>query len=93
MADPPSIETAQRRLTAALDALESAVERRRLREGRTVGLSVQLATMSEDRLRLAEALDNQNAHAVQLDRVNREVSRRLGAAMETIRDVLDSNEP
>lgn len=92
MAEPPSIDAAQRRLAAALEALESAVERRRLREGRSAGLSVQLKALSEDRLKLAEALDAQNAHAAKLDQVNREVSRRLGAAMETIRDVLDSHE-
>jgi hypothetical protein len=45
--------------------------------------------MSADRARLAEALDSASARAQRLESTNREVSRRLVTAMETIRAVLD----
>jgi chromosome segregation ATPase len=43
----------------------------------------------EDRARLAQELDQSQFRANRLEEVNREVSRRLVTAMETIRAVLD----
>jgi hypothetical protein len=45
--------------------------------------------MGADRARLAQEIDKAEARAERLAEVNREVSRRLVAAMETIRAVLD----
>ena len=45
--------------------------------------------MGADRARLAQELDKSEARAEKLAEVNREVSRRLVTAMETIRAVLD----
>ena len=45
--------------------------------------------MNADRSRLAQELDNSEARAERLEEANKEVSRRLVAAMETIRAVLD----
>jgi len=45
--------------------------------------------MGADRARLAESLDNAEARAQQLESANREVSRRLVDAMESIRSVLE----
>ena len=42
-----------------------------------------------DRARLAQELDQSQFRANRLEEVNREVSRRLVTAMETIRAVLD----
>jgi len=42
-----------------------------------------------DRSRLAQELDQSEFRANRLEEVNREVSRRLVTAMETIRAVLD----
>ena len=45
--------------------------------------------MNADRSRLAQELDNSEARAERLEEANKEVSRRLVTAMETIRAVLD----
>ena len=45
--------------------------------------------MNADRSRLAQELDNSEARAERLEDANKEVSRRLVTAMETIRAVLD----
>jgi len=45
--------------------------------------------VNTDRSRLAQELDQSEFRANRLEEVNREVSRRLVTAMETIRAVLD----
>ena len=45
--------------------------------------------MNADRAKLATELDNSEARAERLEEANKEVSRRLVTAMETIRAVLD----
>jgi hypothetical protein len=45
--------------------------------------------MNADRARLAQELDNSEARGERLEEANKEVSRRLVTAMETIRAVLD----
>ncbi len=44
--------------------------------------------LGTDRSRLAQSLDAAEARSARLEEANREVSRRLVAAMETIREVL-----
>jgi hypothetical protein len=83
-------EQAVRRLEAALRSLELAIEERMSRAGRTDPEEVTM--LNADRARLAEELDGAEARAARLENVNREVSRRLGAAVETIRSVLDRQE-
>ena len=91
-ADRASIETATRRLYAAIDALEAAVERRLEVERQEAALAAQLHALGADRSRLADALDNAESRADRLSSANEEVSRRLGSAMETIRAVLATHE-
>ncbi|HSI39494.1 MAG TPA: DUF4164 domain-containing protein [Xanthobacteraceae bacterium] len=88
MAGTVTIEAATRRLYAAVEALEAAVERRLEVERQEAGLSAQIHALGADRSRLAAALDGASARASTLEDVNRDVSRRLGSAMETIRTVL-----
>ena len=45
--------------------------------------------LNADRSRLAQELDTSEARAERLEEANKEVSRRLVTAMETIRAVLD----
>ena len=45
--------------------------------------------MAEDRARLAQELDSSQERANRLAETNREVSRRLVNAMETVRNVMD----
>jgi hypothetical protein len=86
-----AIEAATRRLAAALDGLEAALERRAEADGRESTLAAQVATLGADRSRLGAALDQQAARARRLGSVNREVAERLDAAMETVRAVVDSH--
>jgi hypothetical protein len=89
MTDLSAIDAASRRLTSALDALEAAAERRR--EAGSEGLSAQFHAMVDDRSRLAADLDTAAARARALETTNREVARRLDAAIDTIRSVLAAN--
>jgi chromosome segregation ATPase len=86
------IEIATRRLTAALDALESAVERRRDADRDENELATRIQALGTDRSRLADELDGALMKARKLDRTNREISDRLDAAIVTIRSVLDTGE-
>lgn len=83
------VEDALRRLDAALDLLEGAVERR-LENARDVNsLETELHRLGTDRSRLAQSLDASEARSARLEEANREVSRRLVQAMESIREVLE----
>ena len=48
--------------------------------------------LSADRARLAETLDRAQAWVAKLETVNRDVSRRLDGAIETLRAVLAAEE-
>ncbi len=92
MSEPGPMEVATRRLEAAIQALEAAIERRLEVERQEAALAAQLHLVGIDRSRLADQLDGAQARADQLASVNLEVSRRLGSAMETIRAVLAAQE-
>ncbi|MER2606510.1 MAG: DUF4164 domain-containing protein [Siculibacillus sp.] len=87
----PAVEAALGRLAAAMETLEAAVERRFEADRSTATLEDEIARLGEDRSRLAQDLDGEKARAVLLEDTNREVSRRLVAAMESIRSVLDAH--
>lgn len=91
MGDASVVEAALKRLELSLAALEAAVERRLDHDRSVVGLEDQLSRSDEDRSRLAQDLDQERARAGRLEDTNREVSRRLVTAMETIRSVLEAN--
>jgi hypothetical protein len=92
MTDGEGIEGATRRLALALDALEAAVDRRCETDRGAEGLAAQLHAMVSDRSQLAADLDAAAARARGLESANREVARRLGEAIDTIRSVLGGNE-
>ncbi len=77
------------RLGRAMDALEQAVASRLDQEGEFAEAEAEVQRMNADRARLAQELDQSEARADRLEEANREVSRRLVTAMETIRAVLD----
>ena len=83
------IDAATRRLLAALDALESAVERRREADRDEEELAVRIQALGADRSRLADELDSSLVKSRKLERVNREITERLDAAIGTIRSVLE----
>jgi hypothetical protein len=86
------IDAATRRLMTALDALESAVERRREADRDENELATRIQALGADRSRLADELDGSLVKSRKLERANREVAARLDAAIGTIREVLDAGE-
>jgi predicted RNase H-like nuclease (RuvC/YqgF family) len=86
------IDAATRRLMAALEALESAVERRREADRDENELATRIQALGADRSRLADELDGSLVKSRRLERANREIAERLDAAIGTIRAVLDAGE-
>ncbi len=92
MSEANAIDAATRRLSAALDALEAATERRREADRGEETLVAQVQALGMDRSRLAADLDNQAARSRRLEETNREVARRLDVAIDTIRSVLEAHD-
>lgn len=86
------LERATRRLMTALDALESAVERRREADRDEDELATRIQALGADRSRLADELDGALMKSRKFERANREIAERLDVAIGTIRDVLGSSE-
>ncbi|WP_442581285.1 DUF4164 domain-containing protein [Mesorhizobium sp. ASY16-5R] len=77
------------RLGKAMDSLEHAAAARLENEQDYSEAEAEVQRMNADRSRLAQELDLSEARAERLEEANKEVSRRLVTAMETIRAVLD----
>jgi chromosome segregation ATPase len=77
------------RLGKAIETLEIAVAARLEQDADYSEAEAEVQRMNADRARLAHELDNSEARAERLEDANKEVSRRLVTAMETIRAVLD----
>jgi hypothetical protein len=77
------------RLVKAIESLENAVALRLEQEQDYAEAEAEVQRMNADRARLAQELDGSEARAERLEEANKEVSRRLVTAMETIRAVLD----
>lgn len=86
------IDAATRRLMAALDALEAAVERRREADRDEDELATRIQALGADRSRLADELDTSLVKTRKLERANREIAERLDAAIGTIRSVLEATD-
>jgi Domain of unknown function (DUF4164) len=86
------IDAATRRLMLALEALESAVERRREADRDENELATRIQALGADRSRLADELDGSLVKSRRLERANREIAERLDVAIGTIRSVLDAGE-
>src|SRR5438128_2451086 len=86
------IDAATRRLMAALDALESSVERRREADRDENELASRIQALGADRSRLADELDNSLVKTRKLERTNREIAEKLDTAIGTIRAVLEGGE-
>ncbi len=84
-----SVRAAIDELKTALSALEKVIDGRVERERDMGEAENEVRRVNVDRARLAQELDQSQFRANRLEEVNREVSRRLVTAMETIRAVLD----
>lgn len=87
------IEAAARRLMAALDALEGAVEERNDTDRSEDELAARIQALGTDRSRLASELDSALVRARRLERANREIASRLDGAIGAIQSVLDHEGP
>jgi hypothetical protein len=92
MSNATAIEAASRRLARALDAIEAALERRQEAVQGHEALTAQVHAFGTDRSRLASDLDSSAARARELETVNREIARRLDAAIDTIKSVLSAHD-
>ena len=92
MTDASAIEAATKRLSAALDALEAALEHRRDTDRGENALAAQVHALGTDRSKLASDLDAATARARRLEATNREVAQRIDAAMENIRSVVEARQ-
>ena len=88
--DASAIEAATRRLAAALDALEAALERRRSGDRGEDALAAQVHALGSDRSQLASDLDSATARSRKLEATNREIAHRLDVAIENIRSVIEA---
>ncbi|MCD2183154.1 DUF4164 domain-containing protein [Rhizobium sp. GN54] len=89
MAAGETIRAAVEELSKALTSLDNALDMRFDREREHGEIDGEVRRVNVDRSRLAQELDQAEFRANRLEEVNREVSRRLVTAMETIRAVLD----
>lgn len=87
--DTSLLDQAINRLENALKMLENAVVNDNNDSYNTSELEEEIQRMNADRSRLAQALDTSESRAERLEQANKEVSRRLITAMETIRTVVD----
>jgi hypothetical protein len=90
MTDASAIEAATRRLAAALDALEAALERRRDNDRGDDALAAQVHALGSDRSKLASDLDAAAARSRRLEITNREIAQRLDVAIDSIRAVIET---
>jgi hypothetical protein len=87
VADP--LEPSLKRLRAAIDLLEGAIERRLRQEEAQGDAKEELALMQDDRARLAVELDSALETNRGLIAANEEAARRLAQAGAAIRAVLE----
>lgn len=92
LSDTSAIDQATRRLAAALDGLEAALDRRQVADKGDASRTAELAALGHDRSRLAHELDAAVARTRRLEATNREIAQRLDSAMGTIRQVLEAND-
>jgi hypothetical protein len=84
-----TVNAAIEELRNAIQSLEIAIDGRFDKEKDVSEFEGEVRRVNTDRSRLAQELDQSQFRANRLEEVNREVSRRLVTAMETIRAVLD----
>ena len=89
MTNGETVRAAIEELRRAISTLDNALDMRFDRERDNDEVEGEVRRVNTDRSRLAQELDQSEFRANRLEEVNREVSRRLVTAMETIRAVLD----
>ena len=91
MGDRTDVRIALERLDRALGSLEQAVDKRQAKAHSANALQGDLQRMSDERSELTSSLEKAKSRSEKLEGANEEVSRRLGAAMESVRAVLEQH--
>ncbi|MCR9238172.1 MAG: DUF4164 domain-containing protein [Alphaproteobacteria bacterium] len=84
------VSASLQRLGNSVQHLRAAVEYRLKLDENQGELRSEFNKMNDERKRLAARLDQAEGRGQAMQQVNQDVSRRLGAAMETIRTVLEN---
>lgn len=87
--DVDRVTAARRRLELALGRLEGAVRLRLASEKSQESLEKQIHHLSQDRVRMAEEIDGLNRSVRRLSVANHEASKRIDAAVGSIRSIVD----
>jgi chromosome segregation ATPase len=91
MSQPDALQRATERLDSAVDQLESFLRQvfAEAEDGATVAaLREQVRFLTEEHDRLLRDLDDEKNHVRRLKAANEEVSDRLEAVMETLKDLM-----
>lgn len=91
MRQETSFDIAKARLDKALEDLEAAVYQRVQNDRSVDAMRADLTRAQKERDEMAGDLSKISERAERIEETNKEVSRRLVAAMETIRTVLETN--
>ena len=91
MGEKPEVMEALARLDRAIASLEVAVDKKLAKHQSVQALQGDLQRMSEERQELTSSLEKAQRRSKKLEVANEEVSRRLGAAMESVRSVLEQH--
>lgn len=91
MASEPAIQGALSRLDRALLSLEQAIDKKQKQQQTVKNLQDDISQVRAERAELTSSLSDQTKRADRLEQANEEVSRRLGAAMESVRAVLEQH--
>jgi ABC-type phosphate transport system auxiliary subunit len=89
MTGQPTLKQVLDRMNRAITTMEEAMSSRAEQDVNYAEAEEEVQRLNSDRSRLAGELDNSEARGERLTAANKEVSRRLVTAMETIRAVLD----
>ena len=93
MALPDDLEHKLKQLESAAALIEAAAEQRRAQAQEMERLYTEVARLSTDRARLAQLLDGEMAKSKALDEANRDVSRKIVIAMESVRRAIGEDVP
>ena len=88
-----ALENSLRRLTAAVDSLELAAEKRMRHDEARATVEEEYALMQDDRSRLAVELDAALDRSRALEAANFEAGERLAQAAQTIGQILERVDP
>ncbi|WP_319532889.1 DUF4164 family protein [uncultured Cohaesibacter sp.] len=91
MGEKPGVSEALVRLDRAIAALEEAVDKQQEKALSVKTLRGDLQRLSAERSDLTTSLEQAQSRSEKLESANVEVSRRLGAAMESVRAVLEQH--